>query len=90
MYAYDTISEPETQHLAYDALAAGGALVVTNPGSQAILAEKEARDGGSKKVARPFASLVYPVTKKVGEELYSRLTEWLEKGVVVVRPLIAR
>ena len=84
MYAFDAISAPETQHLAYDALAAGGAMVTTHPFSGAILADKEQRDGGSKKVARPYASVQRPGNVKLGVELYARLTEWLEKGLLVV------
>ncbi|RDX56945.1 GroES-like protein [Lentinus brumalis] len=83
VYAYDAISAAETQHLAYDALAPGGGLVVTHPFSVEILAEREERDGGSKKVARPYASLQWPGNVRLGEELYARLTEWLEKGIVV-------
>ncbi|KAI0794255.1 GroES-like protein [Fomes fomentarius] len=83
VYAYDSIGDVETQHLAYDALAADGALVVTQPFSEKVLAEKVERDGGSKKIARPFASFAMPGNKKLGEEVYARLTEWLEKGVVV-------
>ena len=84
VYAFDAISAPETQHLAYDALAAGGAMVTTHPFSGAILADKEQRDGGSKKVARPYASVQRPGNVKLGVELYARLTEWLEKGLLVV------
>ena len=75
-YAFDAISAPETQHLAYDALAPGGAMITTQPFSEAILADKEKRDGGSKKVARPYAT--------ANLELIARLTEWLEKGYLVV------
>ncbi len=83
VYAYDAISAAETQCLAYDALASGGGLVVTKPRS-AVLAEREERDGGSKTVAGPYASLQWPGNVKLGEELYARLTEWLEEGIVVV------
>ena len=84
-YVFDAISLAETQLLAYDALAPGGALVQTralslDPGVQA----KIERDGGSKKVVGPFASLQVPGNKALGVELYKRLTEWLETGVVVV------
>ncbi len=87
VYAYDSIGDVETQHLAYDALAADGALVVTQPRSEKVLAEKVERDGGSKKIARPFASFALPGNKKLGEEVYARLTEWLEKGLLVVSGL---
>ena len=83
-YAYDAVAEEDTQHLAYDAIAADGALAVAHPYSEAILAEKVKRDGGAKKVAYPRAALHWPENKKVGEELYARLEEWLRTGVVVV------
>ncbi|KAI0715785.1 GroES-like protein [Cerioporus squamosus] len=83
VYAYDAISVAETQHLAYDALAPEGSLVLVHPFSTEILAEKVQRDGGSKKIARPYASLQWPGNVKLGEELYARLTEWLEKGILV-------
>ncbi|KAI0694763.1 GroES-like protein [Earliella scabrosa] len=84
LYAFDAIGAAETQNMAYDALAPGGALVQTralslDPGLQA----KIERDGGSKKVVGPFASLQVPGNKALGVELYKRLTEWLETGVVV-------
>lgn len=85
VYAFDAISQTaETQNLAYDALAAGGSLVVVHPQSEAVLADKVARDGGSKKVARPWGSFDTPANRKLGQELYPRLTEWLEKGILVV------
>ncbi|RPD72428.1 GroES-like protein [Lentinus tigrinus ALCF2SS1-7] len=82
-YAYDAIAEAATQHLAYDALAADGALVVVDPFSQAILAEKVKRDAGARKVVYPRAALQWPENKKLGVELYARLEEWLRTGVVV-------
>ncbi|RPD59722.1 GroES-like protein [Lentinus tigrinus ALCF2SS1-6] len=82
-YAYDAIAEAATQHLAYDALAADGALVVVDPFSQAILAEKVKRDAGARKVVYPRAALQWPDNKKLGVELYARLEEWLRTGVVV-------
>ncbi|KAI0715814.1 GroES-like protein [Cerioporus squamosus] len=83
VYAYDAISEEATQHLAYDILAPEGALVISYPFTQAILAEKVKRDGGSKKVAYPVAALQFPENKKLGVELYARLEEWLRTGVLV-------
>ncbi|KAI0715793.1 GroES-like protein [Cerioporus squamosus] len=82
-YAYDAIADETTQHVAYDALAPGGALVGTNYFAYAILAEKVKRDGGSKKVAYPVADLQSPGNKKLGVELYARLEDWLRTGVVV-------
>ena len=84
VYAYDAIASPETQGLAYDALADGGALVATNPRSAEFLKDK-IKEGDGKKVARPIASLHLPGNLKLGEELYNHLTEWLASGVIVVR-----
>ena len=89
VYAFDTVAGPETQHMTYDALAPGGSMVLTLPATGHILAEKEKRDAGSKKVARPYASLQMPGNVKLGVELYARLTEWLEKGLLVVRRRLA-
>ncbi|RPD52611.1 hypothetical protein L227DRAFT_617688 [Lentinus tigrinus ALCF2SS1-6] len=61
-YAYEAISEKATQHLAYDALTADGALVIVDPFSQAILA-KVKRDGGTRKVVYPRAALQWPENK---------------------------
>ncbi|TBU37854.1 GroES-like protein [Dichomitus squalens] len=82
VYAYDAISYPETQALAYDALADGGALVVTNPRSADFLKDMT-KDGDGKKVARPVATLSLPGNLKLGEGLYNHITEWLATGVIV-------
>ncbi|TFK79448.1 GroES-like protein [Polyporus arcularius HHB13444] len=82
-YAYDAIADETTQHIAYDAVALGGALVLSNYPGQWILAEKVKRDGGAKKLAYPFADLQIPENKQLGVELYERLEEWLRSGIVV-------
>ncbi|KAI0737842.1 GroES-like protein [Daedaleopsis nitida] len=84
-YAYDAIANEETQNLAYDALAPGGALVGTAPRAAPILQSKVDRDAGAgaKKIARPFASYGQPGNKALGEEVYKRLTGWLRDGVIV-------
>ncbi|KAI0746961.1 GroES-like protein [Daedaleopsis nitida] len=88
MYAYAAIANEDTQHLAYDALAPGGSLVLSNPWNVELLQTKVDRDSAAglvppKKVARPFGSLVIPANKAMGEELYKRVTEWLRTGVLV-------
>ena len=83
-YAYDAIADETTQHIAYDALAADGSLVVSHPRSQPILEEKVKRDDGAKKVAYPVGALQVPGNEKLGVELYERLEEWLRSGVLVV------
>ena len=82
--AYDAISTGKTtQHLAYDALASGGGLVVVDPWHLEILAEK-IKEGDQKRIARPRADLQHPANKALGVELYERLTEWLKTGAIVV------
>ena len=73
--------------MAFDALAPGGGLVSTLLFTDPVLKEKIARDNGSKKLARPFASYQLPGNKALGVEIYKRLTEWLETGVIVVSQL---
>ena len=87
VYAYDSIGDPETQNMGFDALAPGGGLVSTLLFTDPVLKEKIARGNGSKKLARPFASYQLPGNKALGVEIYKRLTEWLETGVVVVSQL---
>ncbi|PIL35339.1 hypothetical protein GSI_02064 [Ganoderma sinense ZZ0214-1] len=77
-FVYDAISLPDTQPLAYEALADGGSLVLVLQDS--IPAElKKAGDG--KKIAQVFGNVQRPECRPCGEELYKRLTEWLEKGI---------
>ncbi|KAI0747048.1 GroES-like protein [Daedaleopsis nitida] len=87
LYVYDAISTEQTHKLAYDALAPGGALIVTSgPHCTRFLQAKVDRDRETgevpKRVARPFASLSLPANKTLGEELYKRLTEWSRTGVI--------
>ncbi len=89
-YAYDAIADETTQHIAYDVVALGGALVLSNYPGQWILAEKVKRDGGAKKLAYPFADLQIPENKQLGVELYERLEEWLRSGIVVVSEVLSR
>lgn len=84
LYAYDVIGDEDTQNLAYDVLAPGGALATTIPGSEAILAEKEKRDGGSKKVASVLSTIGLPMNREVGLKMYKRLPQWLEDGMIKV------
>ena len=86
VYAYDAIASPETQRLAYDALADGGALVATNPRSAEFLKDK-IKEGDGKKIVGVFGNVHTPENRQVGVALYAHLTEWLEKGLLVVRVL---
>ena len=81
-YAYDAVSHPDTQELAYRALAPGGRLLLVTP--DRVPKELKA-EGDGKKVVTVWGSVHLPQNRKVGVEMYKRLTEWLETGVVVVR-----
>ncbi|KAL7278933.1 hypothetical protein ACG7TL_006764 [Trametes sanguinea] len=79
-FVYDAISYPETQALAYDALAPGGALLIVL--DEAVPQELK-KEGDNKTIVHVFGNVHTPENREVGVELYKRLTEWLEKGIVV-------
>ena len=79
---YDAISLADTQPLAYRALAPGGSLLLVLP--DLVPAELKA-PGDGKRVVSVFGNVHPPQNRKLGVEMYSRLTEWLEKGLLVVR-----
>ncbi|TFK87156.1 GroES-like protein [Polyporus arcularius HHB13444] len=76
---YDAISLPDTQSLAYDALAPGGVLLLVLP--ENIPAEKKTQDDG-KKVIVVMGNFHRPENRALGVELFKRLEEWLAKGWV--------
>ncbi len=81
-YVFDAISAADTQTLAYDALAPGGTLfIVLND----EIPEDKKKAGGDKRVVHGFGSVHVPENREIGVQLFSRLTEWLETGVIVVR-----
>ncbi|KAI0366167.1 GroES-like protein [Pilatotrama ljubarskyi] len=77
-FVYDAVSLPDTQALAYDVLAPGGHLLLVLP--ENIPQKKE---GDNKTVITVFGSVHTPENREVGVQLYSRLTEWLEKRILV-------
>ncbi|KAI8999071.1 GroES-like protein [Trametes punicea] len=79
-FVYDAIALADTQALGYEFLAPGGALVLVLPDS--IPAELKKADD-NKRVVTVFGNVHTPENREVGVELYKRLTEWLQKGVVV-------
>ena len=79
---YDAVSLPDTQLLAYDALAPGGVLLLVLPDS--IPAEKKAQEDG-KKIVVVMGSFHRPENRTLGVELFKRLEDWLAKGVLKVR-----
>ncbi|KAJ3510388.1 hypothetical protein NLJ89_g4708 [Agrocybe chaxingu] len=71
---YDAVSLPDTQKVAHDLLVPGGDLVVVmNP-------EITPTDG--KSVMFVFAMAVLPHNRKLCIEMYTRLTQWLQEGVI--------
>ncbi|KAI0366166.1 GroES-like protein [Pilatotrama ljubarskyi] len=77
---FDTISVDDTQLLGYDVLAPGGNLLLVL--NETIPAEKK-KEGDNKKVSMMLANVHIPECREIGIQLYSRLTEWLDKGIVV-------
>lgn len=82
---FDAVSLTDTQSLAYDALAPGGSLVLVLPDQ--IPAEKK-KEGDGKKVVSTFGTVHAPFNRKLGVEVYRRLTEWLRTGVIVVGTIL--
>ncbi|KAI0634052.1 GroES-like protein [Trametes polyzona] len=85
-FAFDAVSLPETMALAYEALAPGGALALTQTDEipTALKAEGDAR---GKRVVHVFGNVHAPPNRACGVELYKRLTEWLEKGLIKPNPV---
>lgn len=82
---YDAISHADTQPLAYDILAPGGHLILVLP--DLVLAEKK-KEGDNKTIVSVAGSVQMPENRALGVALYSRLTEWLETGKLVVRLIV--
>ena len=80
-YVFDAISLADTQALAYDVLAPGGTLIIVL--NEAIPAARK-KEGDNKRVVHAFGTVHTPENRAVGVEFYSRLTEWLRTGVIVV------
>lgn len=81
-FAFDAVSLPETQLVAYQALAPSGALAVALP--DAIPAEVK-KEGDGKRVVYVVGNVHVPPNRATGAELFKRLTEWLETGAIKVR-----
>ncbi|RPD59715.1 GroES-like protein [Lentinus tigrinus ALCF2SS1-6] len=79
-YVFDAISLPDTQSLAYDVLAPGGTLLIVL--FEKIPAEKK-KAGDNKRIVHGLGSGRVPENREVGVQLFSRLTEWLETGIIV-------
>ncbi|RPD59714.1 GroES-like protein [Lentinus tigrinus ALCF2SS1-6] len=79
-YVFDTVSIADTQSLAYDVLAPGGTLLILL--NDEIPAEKK-NAADNKRIVHGFGSARVSQNREVGVQLFSRLTEWLETGVIV-------
>ena len=85
-YVFDAISLADTQALAYDVLAPGGTQIIVL--NEAIPAEKKQAQAGAglnKRVVHGFGIVHVPENREIGVQLFGRLTEWLQNGVIVVR-----
>ncbi|CDO74506.1 hypothetical protein BN946_scf184979.g61 [Trametes cinnabarina] len=76
---YDAISLPETMPLAYQALAPGGALAIVLPD---VIPGDLKKKEDNKRIAYVFGNVHAPENRACGVEMYKRLTEWLEKGII--------
>lgn len=86
-FVYDAISLPETMPLAYQALAPGGGLVIVLGD---VIPATLKDEGDQKQIAYVFGNVHTPENRACGVELYKRLTEWLEKGIIKVRSSLRR
>jgi NADPH:quinone reductase-like Zn-dependent oxidoreductase len=77
---YDAVSTADTQKAGYDLLASHGSMVVVlNP---------EVTKAKGKEIFHVFAMPNLPHTSEICTNMYSKLTEWLEDGVIRVCILI--
>ncbi|KAI0366159.1 GroES-like protein [Pilatotrama ljubarskyi] len=76
---FDAITDSETVQLAYNATAPGCSLVVVLP--SAVLGESKKEDD-RKRIAQPAGHAHFPENRACGTEVFKRLTEWLEKGLI--------
>ncbi|PIL26338.1 hypothetical protein GSI_12094 [Ganoderma sinense ZZ0214-1] len=86
-YVHDSFGrDRDAQRLGFTALAPGGAFVTVNPRNPEFIADLEVeseKKGEGKRVARAFGSYEIPGNGKLGDEMFGRLTGWLEAGVLV-------
>lgn len=81
-YVHDTVSIPDTQTLAYEALAPGGVLIVV---LQDVIPAELKKDSNGKKIVNVAGNVHFSQNRQIGIEVYKRLTGWLRDGVIVVR-----
>ncbi|TBU29598.1 GroES-like protein [Dichomitus squalens] len=78
-FACDAIADPDTQHVAFDALASGGTLIVT--WDKAISAAEQMADE-SKTIVEVFASVYVPEGRETGVAMFKHLSGWIESGAL--------
>ena len=81
-FAYDAVSEPDTQQIAFRALAPEGTLLIT--WTKAISVAEEVADKG-KTIIQVFASVYVPEGREIGIAMFKHLPGWLESGALEVR-----
>ena len=81
-FAYDAISLPDTQALAYEVLALGDALLLTRAPQ---IPEDNKQVDDNNKIVHVFGNVQTHENRQLGIEQYSRLTKWLRTGAIVVR-----
>ncbi|PIL34168.1 hypothetical protein GSI_03879 [Ganoderma sinense ZZ0214-1] len=74
-FAYDAISSAETQHVAYNALASGGTMIIT---WEKTITAAEERASEGKRIAEVFASVYVPQNREIGVALFKQFPGWLE------------
>jgi len=74
---YDTVSYADTQNMGYDLLATGGVILITLKNAVDPVKQTE-----TKKIAHVFGLTHAPSNRKLGQSLFARLTELLEKGLI--------
>ncbi|KAI0749263.1 GroES-like protein [Daedaleopsis nitida] len=79
-YVYDAVSLADTQSIAYQALAPGGVLLLVLPDA---IPEDLKADADGKKIVNVFGNIHTPSNRKIGVEVYKRLTQWLKDGLLV-------
>ncbi|KAG5644177.1 hypothetical protein DXG03_009018 [Asterophora parasitica] len=73
---FDAISRPETQQSAYSLVADGGHVFVTLP------PVKEIQPVEGKGITRVFGQFTFPHSRELGVQLYGKLAQLLEEGLI--------
>ncbi|KAI0749288.1 GroES-like protein [Daedaleopsis nitida] len=79
-YVFDSVALPDTQALAYQAVAPGGALLIV---LRDVIPAELKKEGDNKKIVHMFGMVHTPENRQVSVEVFSRLTEWLRDGTIV-------